>query len=353
MADMPNQISTDTMFMDFACRLARRGQGRVAPNPSVGCIIVDPNGMICALARTADGGRPHAEMMALQQTDAARGATAYVTLEPCAHEGSTPSCARSLAEAGLKRVVIGCLDPDLRTAGRGVDILRAAGVEVAVLNSQQARRVQAGFLHRIQDGRPFVTLKLAMSADGFMRTADDDPPNITGVEVQRRVHMMRAEHDAILTGIGTVVKDDPQLTVRLGGLRSPIPYVADTKGRFPSGCKLDRAGTVVLTASGEAKADQARIERLEDMEIGTILSQLAADGCNWLMVEAGPSLSQNILQSGFVDRLVVFTAPHNIALTGQSDYDRLELAAHMARMAHVETADRGVDRMDVWERGDF
>jgi diaminohydroxyphosphoribosylaminopyrimidine deaminase/5-amino-6-(5-phosphoribosylamino)uracil reductase len=350
---MRDQLATDTMFMDFACRLARRGQGRVSPNPSVGCVLVNPEGVICALARTDDGGRPHAEMLALQQTDNAKGATAYVTLEPCAHEGSTPSCARMLAEAGLNRVVIGCLDPDPRTAGRGAAILRAAGVEVVVLDAQQALRVQAGFLHRINDRRPFVTLKLAMSADGFMRTADDDPPHITGAEAQRRVHMMRAEHDAILTGIGTVENDDPQLTARLDGLRSPVPYIADTTGRFPSDCKLDRAGAVILTKSGAAKANFARILRLEDMEIGTILSRLAASGVNWLMVEAGPRLSRSVLQSGFVDRLVIFTAPHDIALAGQSDYDWLELAAHTARMEHVAASGCGVDHMDVWERGDL
>ncbi len=350
---MARQVSIDNMFMDFACRLARRGQGCVSPNPSVGCVIVAADGMMCALARTADGGRPHAEMQALDQIDSALGATAYVTLEPCAHEGSTPSCARLLAAAGLKRVVIGCLDPDPRTAGRGQAILQEAGVEVCVLDTQQVKRVQAGFLYRIQKGRPFVTLKLAMSADGFMRTADADRPHITGAEVQRRVHMMRSENDAILTGIGTVLHDDPQLTSRLEGLRSPIPYIADSKGRFPTGCKLDRSDAVILTTSSQREANQARVLPLEDMEISTILSQLAADGINWLMVEAGPGLSRSVLQSDCVDRLVVFSAPHTIALSGQSDYDRLDLESHTKRMTHVHAAACGVDRIDVWERGEI
>lgn len=352
LADVGREQSQDHIFMDFACRLARRGRGRVFPNPSVGCVLVRQNGEIVTLARTADGGRPHAEFQVVAQAPDISGCTAYVTLEPCAHEGSTPSCARLLAEAGIARVVVGCLDPDPRTAGQGVSILQNAGVTVDVIDSPQARKTNAGFLYRIQNNRPFITLKLAMSADGYMRTADQDPPAITGAEVQKYVHMMRAENDAILTGIGTVLSDDPKLTARLAGLRSPLPYVADRSGRFPTACELDRPETTILTTSRDLKLARASVKELEDMEIGTILSQIASDGVNWLMVEAGPNLSRSILQSGYVDRLVVFTAPQIIDLGGAPDRDSLGLSEIGSGMRHIYSAPCGVDRMDVWERGE-
>ena len=232
--------AADRRFMSLALGLARRGLGRVWPNPAVGCVIVR-DGRIVGRGWTQPGGRPHAETMALAEArDAARGATAYVSLEPCAHHGKTPPCVGALSKAGVARVVSALEDPDPRVAGRGHTMLRDAGVEVASgLMAAEAEALQRGFLTRIRHGRPMVTLKLATSLDGRIATASGESRWITGPEARARVHAMRAAHDAVLIGAGTARADDPSLTVRgLGMAHQPIRIVATRNLDLPTGGRL-------------------------------------------------------------------------------------------------------------------
>ncbi len=216
--------------MRAALALARRGLGRVWPNPAVGCVLVRDDHVI-GRGWTRAGGRPHAEAEALMRAgEAASGATAYITLEPCAHTGKTPPCAEALIGAGVKRAVIAVEDPDPRVSGKGIEMLKEAGMEVAIgIGEKEAKRLNAGFFSRITRGRPLITLKTATTLDGRIATGTGDSRWITGPGARRRGHMMRAMNDAVLTGIGTVLADDPSLTCRLPGLedRSPVRIVVD------------------------------------------------------------------------------------------------------------------------------
>ena len=222
---------SDEQFMRQALLLGRFGLGNTAPNPAVGCVLVK-NGQVIATGLTQRGGRPHAEAMALAEAgDAARGATAYVTLEPCVHEGKTPPCAQALIDAGVARVVYAIDDPDKRVDGRGAELLRLAGIEVeSGVLAEEARQDQIGFLLRETDKRPMVTLKLAISANDFMRTPPNEDKWITGALSRQMGHKLRAEHDAIITGSGTLREDDPSLDCRLPGLEtaSPMPCLLYT-----------------------------------------------------------------------------------------------------------------------------
>jgi len=239
-------VSDDTQFMHAALTLGRRGLGRVWPNPSVGCIIVR-DGLVVGRGRTADGGRPHAETIALEQAGAAaRGAVAYVTLEPCAHHGKTPPCAQALIDAGVQRVVVGCVDIDARVAGQGVAMLRAAGIDVDVLASQTALEDHAGFFKRVRSGTPILTLKLASTIDGRIATAAGESKWITGPQARSMVHAMRAQHDAVLIGGGTARTDDPKLNVRgMGDVPQPVRVVVS------SDLNLPRDGHLATTAKSQ------------------------------------------------------------------------------------------------------
>ncbi|OWV62398.1 bifunctional diaminohydroxyphosphoribosylaminopyrimidine deaminase/5-amino-6-(5-phosphoribosylamino)uracil reductase [Rhizobium sp. N122] len=253
----------DESFMAAAIRLSRRHLGRTATNPSVGCLIVS-DGVVVGQAVTAVGGRPHAEPQALAEAGArARGATAYVTLEPCSHHGKTPPCAEALIAYGVARVVISVTDPDPRVSGRGIALLRDAGIEVdsGVLEAE-GRRSLAGYLTRQTKNRPYVTLKLAVSADGMIGRAGEGQVAITGPKARAEVQTLRAETDAILVGIGTAISDDPLLTVRTPGLeaQSPIRIVLDPYLALPLTSKLvttARDVPVILVASEEVSLLQA------------------------------------------------------------------------------------------------
>ena len=229
--------------MDAALHLARRGLGNAWPNPAVGCVLVR-EGRVVGRGWTQPGGRPHAETQALLQAgDAARGATAFVTLEPCSHHGRTPPCCDALIHAGVARVVVAMRDPDPRVDGRGLRRLRDAGIEVTEgMGEEAARAMQAGFLKRITEGLPLVTLKLASTLDGRIATAAGESRWITGPDARRQVHAMRARHDAVLVGSGTVLADDPDLTCRIPGMaRAPtLRVVADARLRTPPGARLVR-----------------------------------------------------------------------------------------------------------------
>lgn len=337
-ADKTGQAALDRRFMAAALRLSRKNAGRTATNPSVGTIIVrdDGNGpMIVGTGVTAVGGRPHAETEALAEAGAlARGATAYVTLEPCAHHGRTPPCANALVNAGIARVVGAASDPDPRVSGKGYAILRAAGVEVLekVLAVEAAEQM-AGYLIRSLKKRPEVILKLALSSDGKIGRQGQGQVSITGEIARREVYLMRAEADGILVGIGTALEDDPALTVRLPGLenRSPARIVLDRQLRLPETSKLvSGVDRVPLYIAACLEADPQRrtaLERAGARFIGTetheggvalpeLLEDLAALGMASVLVEGGAKVASAFLADGLVDRIVLFQGPEAIGDDG-------------------------------------
>lgn len=309
--------------MALALSLGRRGLGRVWPNPAVGCVIVK-EGRVIARGRTADGGRPHAETVALAQAGAAaRGATAYVTLEPCAHHGHTPPCADALISAGVARVVVACSDPDTRVAGQGIARLRVAGIDVEVgVLAEQAARDHSGFFGKLT-GRPFLTLKLASTLDGRIATASGESQWITGPEARRAVHAMRARHDAVMVGAGTVRADDPMLNVRgMGSVRQPVRVVLSRHLDLPLDSALARsAGDIPLwVLHGGANPDLiaawegmgaicvACPIRGRQIDLTAAMSALAERGLTRVFCEGGGALAAGLLADNLVDDLVVFSA---------------------------------------------
>ena len=314
--------------MAVALRLAERGLGQVWPNPAVGCVLVKDDHVV-GRGWTQPSGRPHAEFEALQRAGAqALGATAYVTLEPCAHYGHTPPCTMALLHAGIRRAVIAASDPDPRVDGRGIEQLRQAGVEVAVgLAQEEAERLNAGFFLRVRAGRPLVTLKLATSLDGRIATRTGASRWITGEEARQRAHHLRARHDAIMVGSGTALADDPELTCRLPGLepRRPVRIVLDGRLRLPPSSRLARtareAPTWVITRAEADARRRAALERCgvevlsppaaagDHIDLGAALAALAARGLTRVLVEGGSALAAALLRARLVDRLVWFHAP--------------------------------------------
>ena len=360
-------MTDDARFMALALSLGRRGMGRVWPNPAVGCVIV-AGGRIVGRARTADGGRPHAETQALVQAGPlARGATAYVTLEPCAHHGQTPPCAEALIAAGVARVVVATGDPDPRVAGRGIALLRAAGVQVDLgCQEAEARRDHAGFLSSIALGRPFITLKLALSLDGRIATATGESQWITGPEARRAVHMLRARHDAVMVGAGTARADDPMLTVRdLGIDRQPVRVVMSRRLDLPVAGALARsAGQVPLWICHGADADAERVAvwqalggrcfpceiRDGTVDVGAALTALAGAGLTRVLCEGGGGLAATLLCAGLVDALVVFAAGVLIGAEGIPALAALgvERLADAPRFKLADVQKIGADVMQRW-----
>ena len=349
--------------MRTALGLARRGLGNVRPNPAVGCVIVK-DGRVVGRGWTQPGGRPHAETEALGRAGAtARGATTYVTLEPCAHHGRTPPCAEALVAAGLARVVVALEDPDPRVAGRGFARLREAGIAVeAGLCEAEATELNAGFLMRIAAGRPLVTLKLATSLDGRIATASGESRWITGPPARERAHLLRARHDAVLVGTDTVIADDPELTCRLPGLAagSPVRVVLDRRLRIPDTAKLfaaPAAAPVWMVTS--ATADQARkaalrgrgVEIIDIDEVGpdgldlpAVLGAIGGRGLTRLLVEGGGRLAASLLRAGLVDRLVWLHAPlllggEGLPAVAELGLDALADAPRFERLASEPVGD--------------
>ena len=314
--------------MRAALALARRNLGQVWPNPAVGCVIVKESRVV-GRGWTRKGGRPHAETEALAQAGAAaRGATAFVSLEPCSHHGKTPPCADALIAAGVGRVVAALEDPDPRVSGAGIARLREIGIAVETgLCAAAAEELNGGFFSRVRHGRPLVTLKLATSLDGRIATATGESRWITGPAARERAHLLRATHDAVLVGTGTALADDPQLTCRLPGLetRSPVRIVIDRLLRLPATLRLfteaDRVPTWVVTlASSDPErrsvlADQgvkiiaAEPDPAGGVDLGVLLRRLGDEGLTRLLVEGGGRLAAALLRAGLVDRLVWMRAP--------------------------------------------
>jgi len=364
----------DARFMAVALALGRRGLGNTWPNPAVGALVVRDDGVgpvIVGRGWTQPGGRPHAETEALRRAGAAaQGATMYVTLEPCSHHGKTPPCADAIVAAGIARVVTALDDPNPEVAGRGHARLRAAGIVVAVgEGAAQALRDHAGHIRRMREGRPQVTLKLAVSADGKGGLAGRKPAAITGEAVRDRVHLMRALHDAILIGVGTALADDPALTCRLPGMmgRSPVRIVLDAGLRLPLESRLvQTAKQTPVWLFASSLADAAREQALRSFgvevlrleagggrfDLGAVLRLLAERGITRLMVEGGPTVAAGFLAADLVDEAALFRSnvvvgPDGIdAIDGQA----LEVLTQSPRLRQSGEEPIGADRLATFVR---
>ena len=364
----------DERFMDLALALGRRGLGNAWPNPAVGAVAVDTAGaapVIVGRGWTQPGGRPHAEAEALRRAGArARGATLYVTLEPCSHHGVTPPCVEAIIAAGIARVVSAIEDPNPEVAGQGHARLAAHGIAVEVgLRGAAARRAHAGHFSRVRDGRPFVTLKLAVSADGKAGLAGRKPVAITGEGARARAHLMRAMNDAVLIGIGTALADDPLLTCRLPGLeaRSPVRVVLDTALRLPPTATLGRTArtTPVWVVAGPAAGEEAE-RRLRSLGVevlrcgatagridpAAMLRLLASRRITRLMVEGGPTVAASLIAAGLVDQAAIFRARKAIGADGIDALEGMPLSALTAspRFALRGIEAVGEDTLETFER---
>jgi diaminohydroxyphosphoribosylaminopyrimidine deaminase/5-amino-6-(5-phosphoribosylamino)uracil reductase len=338
----------DVRFMELALSLGRRGLGNTYPNPAVGAVIVR-DGIIVGRGWTQPGGRPHAEVEALRRAgNAARGATLYVTLEPCSHTGKSPPCADAVIAAGIGRVVSAIEDPNPEVAGQGHAKLRAAGVRVDLgIGAAAAARDHAGHFCRIRHGRPHVILKLAVSPDGFIGAPGRKPFAVTGEMARSRVHLLRAQCDAVLVGIGTVLSDDPELTCRLPGMdaRSPIRVVLDRALRLPGAARLVHSARahplwVITSDLSEAPAAMklgaagAQVLRAPvttspppGLDLKAVLKTLAGKGISRLMVEGGAKVAASFVAADLVDEVWLFRGASAIGDGGVPALDALPLTA--------------------------
>lgn len=357
--------------MAQALRLAERGLGRVWPNPAVGCVIVS-DGVVVGRGWTQPGGRPHGETEALARAGShARGATAYVSLEPCNHWGRTPPCTEALIEAGVARLVLPIEDPDPRVSGSGIARLRGAGVDVRTgVCAREARAVNGGFFTRIEQGRPLVALKTATSLDGRIATRTGESQWITSELARRRGHKLRSLYDAIMVGTGTALADDPMLNCRLPGLedRSPVRIVVDGNLRLPLTSRLvatardvptwivcrEDADPIRLEGFVQAGVEPIRVapDAAGRPDLGVALEALGARGVTRLLVEGGGVLAAALLQAQLVDRFFWFRAP--LVLGGDGlpaiagfGLEKLEEAAHLVRASAEEV---GNDLLETYAR---
>jgi diaminohydroxyphosphoribosylaminopyrimidine deaminase/5-amino-6-(5-phosphoribosylamino)uracil reductase len=368
--------SHDLSAMMLALALGKRGLGQCWPNPAVGAVIGhDSSGRIIAGAWTARGGRPHAEAIALAAAgEAARGATAYTTLEPCSHWGKTPPCADALLAAGIKRLVYGVVDPDPRVAGQGLDRLAAHGVEViAGPLPREARWLALGHALRVSAGRPFVQLKLAVDAGGMVPAGNGAPQFVTGEETRAHAHLLRAQTDAILVGSGTMTADDPELTCRLPGLaeRSPIRVVMSSGGTLPASAKMRASAAAfpvwVVCAESARPAGRAELERIGIVlipvaagpdgrpDMRAAMHALAGRGITRVLVEGGPALAQAVLKADLIDEALIYRGAVRAAGPTIRPFGAAGLGgltAHEALLPHAERM-IGSDRLSVYRRGEF
>jgi diaminohydroxyphosphoribosylaminopyrimidine deaminase/5-amino-6-(5-phosphoribosylamino)uracil reductase len=360
----------DTRFMTLALTLGRRGLGNAWPNPAVGAVVVK-DGVVVGRGWTQPGGRPHAEVEALRRAgEAARGATLYATLEPCSHHGKTPPCVDAIAAAGVSRVVSALEDPNPEIAGQGHARLKSRGIAVTTgVCAPEASRAHAGHIRRLRDGRPHVTLKLAVSSDGKAGLAGRKPADITGEAARERVHLMRAMNDAVVTGIGTVLADDPQLNVRLPGLgkRSPVRAVLDSTLRMPVHSKLADSAARTLDwvfvdegarPAHEPELTAAGVEVLRvagangRLDLHAVLRALAGRGITRVLIEAGPILSAAFLAADLVDEAALFHSPNPL---GENAIDALEgmpltALTQSPKLRLVGREQVGTDTLEMFER---
>jgi len=359
----------DLRFMQLALSLGRRGLGRTWPNPAVGAVVVKDD-VIVGRGWTQPGGRPHAETEALKRAGKeARGATLYVTLEPCSHQGKTPPCVDAIIRAGIARVVSALEDPNPEVAGQGYAKLRERGIAVdAGLEAAAAARQHAGHIRRMRDGRPQVLLKLAATADGKAGLPGRKPAGITGEAARARVHQMRAEYDAILVGIGTVLSDDPHLTCRLPGMMewSPVRAILDARLRIPLatsiiGTARETPTWVFTTPSASPvaedilKAKGVEVFRVDGkdgrLDLNSVLKALAGRGITRLMVEGGPTVAAGFIKADLVDETALFRSPNPLG-EGIDVLEDLPLTAltKSPKLRLIASEAVGGDTLEMFER---
>jgi diaminohydroxyphosphoribosylaminopyrimidine deaminase / 5-amino-6-(5-phosphoribosylamino)uracil reductase len=362
----------DRRFMQLALNLGRRGQGRTWPNPAVGAVVVK-DGVIVGRGWTQPGGRPHAEPEALMRAgEAARGATLYVTLEPCSHFGKSPPCTEAIIAAGINRVISAIEDPNPEVAGQGHAKLRAAGISVDVgLGALEAAHDHAGHFRRIRDKRPHVILKLAVSSDDMIGAAGHKPVAITGEAARTRVHLLRAQCDAILVGIGTVLADDPLLTCRLPGMeaRSPVRVVLDRSLRLPGTSRLvhsarqtplwvmtsnlsEAPAAVKLGAAGAQVIRVAATASPPGLDLPAVLHALAEKGITRLLVEGGGRVASSFVAANLVDEVWLLRGREAIGAGGVAALDALQLTAITQSPAFTLRASEALqnDTLTIYER---
>ncbi len=365
--------AADRRFMELALTLGRRGQGRTWPNPAVGAVVVK-DGVIVGRGWTQPGGRPHAEPEALRRAgEAARGATLYVTLEPCSHVGKSPPCADAIMAAGIARVVSAIEDPNPEVAGQGHARLRAAGITVDIgLGALEAAHDHAGHFSRVRDKRPHVILKLAVSSDDKIGAAGRKPVAISGEAAKARVHLLRAQCDAILVGIGTVLADDPLLTCRLPGMepQSPVRVVLDRSLRIPGTSKLVHSAREtplwVMTSNlseapaamklGAAGAHVIRVATTTTpppgLDLAAVLHALSEKGITRLLVEGGARVASSFVAAGMVDEVWRLRGPDAVGTDGIAALDALPLTAITQSPAFKRSASETLqeDALTIYER---
>lgn len=353
-------LERDHQFMRHALTLARRGLGRTGSNPSVGCVLVK-NDIVLAAAHTGEGGRPHAENLAVAMAgDRAQGATAYVTLEPCSHHGQTPPCAAALIGAGLARVVVGCIDPDPRVSGSGIALLKEAGLDVtAGVMEQEARDLHQGFILHRMAGRPMVSLKIATTPDGQIAEGNGRPVWITGDLARRHAHRQRSMHDAILTGIGTILHDNPLLTPRIKSFQHNIlKAVLDPDLKCPADAAVLQSAkdhpAVIFYKDAPANRVSAlqdrgaQVIRQDTYDLPAVLGRLSGFGVTRLLVEGGPRVFKSFLSAGLYDRILWYKAGSSPAgLVQGLASDDLNL---IASQNHLKTVLMGQDRLEIYNR---
>ena len=358
-------MDKDREYMGLALRLAEKARGRTSPNPMVGAVVVK-RGRVIATGYHEKAGEPHAEAIALRKAGkAARGATLYVTLEPCSHTNKrTPPCTPLVVSSGIKRVIVAAIDPNPRVSGRGVKALRKAGIEVvAGVLEAEAKKLNEAFIKHITTGLPFVTLKIAQTLDGRIATAAGESKWITGNEARREGHRLRDSHDAILVGVNTVLNDNPSLTTRIPGGRDPLRIVVDSSLRTPVTAKVitqkslaktfiatvpdaSRRKIVGLLAAG-AEIVLAR-ERDGKVDLKHLMKMLGSYGVTSVLIEGGSEINASALKSGIVDKVVMFIAPllmtgvDSLCSVGGSSPARLKQAVRLNR---VSTCAIGQDLM--------
>ena len=352
---------SDEDYMRLALDLARQGEGKTSPNPTVGAVVAR-DGAVVGQGFTQPIGGPHAEVGALGEAgDRAAGATLYVTLEPCSHHGRTPPCADLVLSKGISRVVCAMVDPDPRVSGRGIARLRKAGVEVEVgILEAEARGLNAFYVKHRTTGLPFVVLKLAQSLDGRIATAPGDSRWITGEDARRRAHLLRSRVDAVLVGVGTVIADDPMLTVRLVAGRDPARIIVDSALRTPTSARVLGPGrTILATTEG---ADEGRAEAFREggaevwrlpsaagrVDFRALMAGLGRQGFLSVMIEGGASVAASALKAGIVDQAQVFIAPKIIgAGLGAVGDLGIERVADSVRLTDVAVERVGEDLLYV------
>lgn len=369
-----DNLRDDEAFMRAALALGARNMGRAAPNPAVGALLVK-DGIVVGRGWTALGGRPHAEVMALKQAGAAaRGATLYVTLEPCSHHGKTPPCAEAVIAAGVARVVSALEDPNPLVAGQGHDMLVAAGIDVLLgVCGEEARRDHLGHILRVTRQRPMVTLKLAETADGYAAGGEHDSRlAITGAAANGQVHVMRARHDAIMVGVGTARGDDPLMTVRLPGMEQvkPLRVVLDARLELSPRSRLvqtaqdyptlviasERVSPAAIDALEEASGGAVQIECVAErdgrIDLREALGALSSRGITRVFSEGGPRVGAELIAEGLADRVILYTAPKPFGRPGLPALSEAARAI-LADPGHYGPASAtmiGVDRRTTYER---